>query len=116
MRCFRFLAVLVLIEYTALMPMYLYAFGMYRITPRSESAKLDEKSRVHTNFLTFLRDIFHLFDVLGYLRYREDIPSYQTVGSAELAARRTITPGNGSNSGENQADLPIEEQRRPQKV
>ena len=49
------------------MPLYLYAFGIYKITPREDS----KREEAPTGFLIFLRDIFHAFDVLGYLIYRE---------------------------------------------
>ena len=61
------LAILVLLEFALLLPVYLYAFGVYKIIPTENTSVKIPDPHKKWSFLIFLRNTFRLFDVLGYL-------------------------------------------------
>jgi hypothetical protein len=65
-----FLGLLVLIEFVIFVPFYIWAFGLYKMTPRDANA--NTTAPVVHSVPGFLCNVFKLFDVFGYLTYRDD--------------------------------------------
>jgi uncharacterized membrane protein len=61
---------LVLIEFMIFVPFYVWAFGIYKMTPRDANA--NTTAPVVHSVGGFLFNVFKLFDVFGYLTYRDD--------------------------------------------
>lgn len=68
---FPVLGILVLIEFIILLIPYFYAFGLYKMTPKDPQANSSGGSET-LSLPAFACEVFKVWDVFGYLTYRED--------------------------------------------